>query len=287
MSIASEIQRLQTAKADLKTAIEAKGVTVPSNATIDTYDSYVAQISGGLSKTTSGTPYCTGHDLYVDVTTDISIDGGTSWVESGVTTILVESDSSQCIRIPTAYTEVEYVENTGNSSVNLGVYLSSSVGNTFEITMTNTMSYTSGWGEYQTILACMSEAGEPYGGFAYRFYNSESSRQCFLNPTTGQTFSSTTVDSKFEVVISCSGILNGYTHDYPLNLFGGLNSSKTPFRFCKGKVYSLQVTFNDVLTRDLVPCQRKSDSVYGLYDVVGGVFYTSITSTPLIGGQPV
>jgi hypothetical protein len=133
----------------------------------------------------------------------------------------------------------------------------------------------------------MSEAGEPYGGFAYRFYNSVSSRQCFLNPTTGQTFSSTTVDSKFDVVISCSGILNGYTHDYPLNLFSGLNSSKTPFRFCKGKVYSLQIIFNNVLTRDLVPCQRKSDSVYGLYDVVGGVFYTSATSTPLIGGNPV
>lgn len=47
MSIASEITRLQTAKADIKSAIEAKGVTVPSNASIDTYDTYVSQISGG------------------------------------------------------------------------------------------------------------------------------------------------------------------------------------------------------------------------------------------------
>lgn len=47
MSIATEIQRLQTAKSDLKTAIEAKGVTVPSSAKIDTYSSYVSQISGG------------------------------------------------------------------------------------------------------------------------------------------------------------------------------------------------------------------------------------------------
>jgi hypothetical protein len=47
MSIATEISRLQTAKADIKTAIEAKGVTVPSNATLDTYDTYVSQISGG------------------------------------------------------------------------------------------------------------------------------------------------------------------------------------------------------------------------------------------------
>lgn len=47
MSIASEITRLQNAKADIKTAIEAKGVTVPSSAKIDTYDTYVSQISGG------------------------------------------------------------------------------------------------------------------------------------------------------------------------------------------------------------------------------------------------
>lgn len=47
MSIASEITRLQTAKADLKAAIEAKGVTVSSAATLDDYDSYVSAIYGG------------------------------------------------------------------------------------------------------------------------------------------------------------------------------------------------------------------------------------------------
>lgn len=49
MSIASEISRLQAAKADIKAAIEAKGVTVPAAAKLDTYDDYVAQISGGGS----------------------------------------------------------------------------------------------------------------------------------------------------------------------------------------------------------------------------------------------
>lgn len=47
MTIASEITRLNTAKADIKTAIEAKGVSVPTNAKLDTYDTYVSQISGG------------------------------------------------------------------------------------------------------------------------------------------------------------------------------------------------------------------------------------------------
>ena len=47
MSIASEITRLQTAKADLKTAIEGKGVTVSSSAKLDAYPALVESISGG------------------------------------------------------------------------------------------------------------------------------------------------------------------------------------------------------------------------------------------------
>lgn len=47
MSIASEITRLQTAKANLKTQIEAKGVTVDSAATLDSYASYVEEIPTG------------------------------------------------------------------------------------------------------------------------------------------------------------------------------------------------------------------------------------------------
>lgn len=45
MSISSEIQRLENAKTAIANAIEAKGVTVPSYATLDEYPSYVSQIS--------------------------------------------------------------------------------------------------------------------------------------------------------------------------------------------------------------------------------------------------
>jgi len=49
MSVATELQRIIDAKADLKTAIEAKGVTVSSSALIDDYADYVDAIpSGGV-----------------------------------------------------------------------------------------------------------------------------------------------------------------------------------------------------------------------------------------------
>lgn len=49
MSIQTELDRLQTAKTDLKTAIEGKGVTVPDATTLDGYGALVAQISAGGS----------------------------------------------------------------------------------------------------------------------------------------------------------------------------------------------------------------------------------------------
>lgn len=44
MSIVDEIERLFDVKADIKSAIEAKGVTVPSSAHIDVYPSYISSI---------------------------------------------------------------------------------------------------------------------------------------------------------------------------------------------------------------------------------------------------
>ena len=59
MSIATEIERLQTAKADIKSAIEQKGVTV-GDGTIDTYAEKISEISGGLEK--YATQICFNYD---------------------------------------------------------------------------------------------------------------------------------------------------------------------------------------------------------------------------------
>ena len=49
MSIQSEIERLESAKSGLKSAIESKGIDVPESATIDSYANMVKAISSGVS----------------------------------------------------------------------------------------------------------------------------------------------------------------------------------------------------------------------------------------------
>lgn len=50
MSIASELQRLQQAKADIIEAIEAQGVTVPEGSTLDELAELIDEIEGGGGK---------------------------------------------------------------------------------------------------------------------------------------------------------------------------------------------------------------------------------------------
>ena len=47
MAVSDEINRLQGAKADLRTSIQAKGVTVPASAKLDAYPDYVDAIQTG------------------------------------------------------------------------------------------------------------------------------------------------------------------------------------------------------------------------------------------------
>lgn len=44
MSISSQIQRIESAKADIASAIEEKGVSVPADASIDSYGDLVRSI---------------------------------------------------------------------------------------------------------------------------------------------------------------------------------------------------------------------------------------------------
>ena len=47
-------------------------------------------------RTTSGDPYCTGYDKYVDVYSQVSYDGGSTWRTTATTPTLVEASSIDC-----------------------------------------------------------------------------------------------------------------------------------------------------------------------------------------------
>ena len=88
MSISSEITRLTQAKADIKTAIENKGVTVPTNAKLDDYPELIDDIEQGstpnlqtksVSITENGTTTVEpdpGYDGLSEVGVSVNVQGG-------------------------------------------------------------------------------------------------------------------------------------------------------------------------------------------------------------------
>lgn len=88
MSISSEISRLTQAKSDIKTAIESKGVTVPSSAKLDDYHDYIDDIEQGstpnlqsksVSITENGTTTVEpdpGYDGLSEVGVSVNVQGG-------------------------------------------------------------------------------------------------------------------------------------------------------------------------------------------------------------------
>lgn len=67
MSVQTEIHRLQAAKEELKSAIEAKGVTVPDGTTLDGYGDLVGQISTGDMKKAIYDPQGKSRDIFAEV----------------------------------------------------------------------------------------------------------------------------------------------------------------------------------------------------------------------------
>ena len=112
MSIASEITRLQNDSAAIASAIEAKGVTVPSGSGFDDYAGLIANISGGGS------------------TDDWIKDGDTHlWIN-----ILTENQLSQSIRIRMIGT-IDWGDGTAKETANVTTYT------TFTHAYTNTGRY--------------------------------------------------------------------------------------------------------------------------------------------------
>lgn len=154
MSIASEISRLQTAKTDIKTAIEAKGVTVPSSAKIDVFDDYIAQIPTGgsyQSKTVSPTESSqtvspdSGYDALSSVTVNAI---SNTYVGSGIAR-KSSSDltaSGATVTVPAGYYSSQATKSVSSGSATAPASISGSSATvstgTNALTLTKTVSVT-------------------------------------------------------------------------------------------------------------------------------------------------
>ena len=197
--------------------------------------------------------------------------------------------------LPSGYTQVEYVESTGNTGLELGTTANQ---NTRMVAVMQITASTNGrlwgcggfdqspngwqfdyeWGElkiswgtvggWTTYSECTSDTDvHEYDWDKNYFYRDKG---------TANEFSATTTFGNFQTTDPIALFCNYQ------QAWGGMEN------YWQGKCYSCQLYNDGTLIRDLVPCTRDSDSKAGMYDIVNDVFYYPPSGkADLVAGNPV
>ena len=177
--------------------------------------------------------------------------------------------------LPTEYQAVEYLEATGTQylriyTVTAGDKLTLDLDAQFtEATSDSQCIAASGgnngswYGQKESVWACSGGGGKSTIPSTDRlnarikYGDTENTRIIVKNKTTG------------EEIISLSASAIGANN--PFSLMAAGNGA---FK-CKAKIYSAVLYLNGTEIRRLIPCYRRSDNKPGLYDTIGGEFYTN------------
>ena len=194
----------------------------------------------------------------------LTIDGDYEYIYSGSSWQNV-GEVSGSSRVPQGYTEVEYVENQTKAYINTNLPLYESSNNSYAIQARLT-SYPTG-GSFEYMISCESSSS-PYVGCLMRYQRNALIIAGTNLASTGLTNNG---DGTSGLTITCNNTSTTNTGT-PITIFCGLNGSSV-WRNGKAKFYSVTITKNNTIVRDLVAAKRNSDNMVGMYDVVNEEFY--------------
>ena len=197
--------------------------------------------------------------------------------------------------LPIAYQRVNYIESDGTQYINTGVKPTSSTklsitfsyesaGQTAWIPLYGTRGSSSSTYFALFINATSLKVSPNYAGFdpgnnsqvvltAHQKYN--------IWADGGQFY----LDGSLESSCSTTNTLTTPNTNIYLFAISTVTSSGLDSRQLHAKLYGCRLYEGNTLLRDFIPCYRKSDSVYGLYDLVNNQFYTSATEYGFTGSD--
>lgn len=187
-------------------------------------------------------------------------------------------------RLPSGYTELEYIESSGTQYVDTGVLGKSGlfVKSTFVMNSTGECMLLGCYGSYRCFPLYFDSLKMYYG-----YYTNYPSTKFTI--TAGQKYSaevsllagdqSLKIDGETKIT---SSIATNYTNTRNLYLFAYNNNGSTAL-YASAKLYDLQIYDNGTLVRDYVPCRNPYGGV-GLYDLVNGQFYGNAGTGEFVAG---
>lgn len=177
--------------------------------------------------------------------------------------------------LPSTYTQVDYIENTGQSYINTNFILNQN--SKVELTVYST-NFTQGhlFGSRESATSknfTISDGHLDFGSYTsnrINFYSHANNLKTKLTMDKN-TF---TVDNETYNDTYNLATVNDFTCIAPAYIFYVSGNPYGNYRVW-GKLYGCKIWDNGTLVRDLIPCYRNSDNEAGLYDLANDVFYTN------------
>lgn len=172
-------------------------------------------------------------------------------------------------RLPTGYTEVEWIESSGTQYIDTGVSGGNSAA--YEIVM-NPLTASLSYEQYF--------AGDKNPVTPKIFREGTGTNMRFQGTTA---FKANGLDSAFHDIEYSGGTVKidgstagntGAGGGWGTLTWWVFNAHGEPTLFSTMRLKSLKMWMNEILVRDFIPCKKPSGAV-GLYDLVGGEFYTT------------
>ena len=189
-------------------------------------------------------------------------------------------------RLPSGYTQLEYIESSGTQCINTGFKPNQNARLVMDATLLSTTS--------AYLYGCRGGASENYNNRFGILYNGSYMRSDF-GTGNGLTFSAAITANERYVFdqnknvckIGAETVTNSeevFTSLYPILMFG-VNEGGVNSYLCSMRLYSCRIYDNGTLVRNLIPAKDSSGTI-GLYDTVNSALYgNSGTGTFAAGAE--
>lgn len=200
-------------------------------------------------------------------------------------------------RLPSGYTEVEYVQNTTSAYTETNYYPTQNTRVVAEM-QANVVSDNPrmfGAGAYNALaFICNIESLTNPTSYKYYYKYGQTStwyQTDVIADTNKHKFDLNKNQYYIDDVLVGTAPTTSFTMTYHLGIFNAQNKQSGSGAFAltecfKGKCYSFKVYESDVLVMNLIPCINPSN-VVGFYDIVNNTFYGSKNNYTYTAGNPV
>ena len=187
--------------------------------------------------------------------------------------------------IPNGYTELEYIESTGTQYIDTGVAPSNNTGFIIDFQYTNTDT------TEQIIIGSFDPnflIDRAEGKLSYAYRTGQGLDELF--PTSAESFIARHTmelnwknNGKFvfeDITRNLPSI--SFINSRPIYIFSC--SGLTYLNTKSGRVYSVKISNNSDVVRNMIPARRNSDGVVGMYDTVTDTFFENAGTGEFVAG---